>query len=345
MTKKGITIFDIADALNISASTVSRALQGSTLVSQKTREKVEQMAKEMDYQQNVMASNLRKSKSNTIGIIIPRINRHFFSSVISGIEDTAQKKGYNVLIGQTLESPEREKELLETFFSARVDGIVVSCTMHTTDYEPFLKMREKGVPIVLFDRVFHCDNIVTVEGNDFSGGFMATEHLIQQGCKRVAHIGGLLSSRIHQERSRGYMAALAKYGQPYEAELIVRCGLTATEGVEAIKNLWAMPKRPDAVFCGNDTIAIAIVQYLKSIGAHVPFDIAIVGYCNEQGSAIISPSISTIDQGAYTMGMTVMAELEKLLDNDEEPFVHKPLILPVQLLIRESSMKSDAPDI
>jgi LacI family transcriptional regulator len=339
MAKRDKTIFDIAEALNISASTVSRALQGSTLVNYKTREKVEQMAKEMDYQQNVMASNLRKSKSNTIGIIIPRINRNFFSQVISGIEDTARKNGYHILIGQSLELPELEKELLDTFFSARVDGIVASCTMHTTDFSPFLKVRAKGTPIILFDRSFRSDDIMTIEGDDFSGGFMATEHLIQQGCKRVAYIGGLMTNRIYQERYRGYLAALVQYEHSYVAELVKKNGLTATEGVEAIKTLWSLNARPDGVFCGNDTTAIAVLQYLKSIGVHVPYEIAIMGYSNEPVSAIVSPSISTIDQGAYKMGIAVMGQMNILLEADEETIVQETLVLPVQLLVRESSMK------
>src|SRR6056297_2977361 len=215
------TIHDIAKKLNISASTVSRALNNNPLINKTTREKIKKVAREMGYRPNVMAANLRTRRTNTIGVIVPLINRHFFSSVISGIEEVAYKESFAVTISQSNDNFEKEEKIAQTLFSNRVDGLIVSIGMETKHFEHLQLFSERNVPIVFFDRIVDEIEAHKISVDDYKGGFKATTHLIEQGAKKIAHIGGPLNLNIYQKRLDGYFDAMKKAGLPvYDSMLL-----------------------------------------------------------------------------------------------------------------------------
>jgi LacI family transcriptional regulator len=247
------TIHDIARELKISASTVSRALQNNPRISQKTKEKIKMIAEAMGYRPNTLASNLRNKKSNTIGIVVPLINRYFFSSVISGVEDVAFKAGYTVVISQSNDLANKEISIVHSMFSNRVDGLIISIAMQPTNYDHLKIFRKKNIPLVFFDRTvaeIDTDKIVV---DDYMGGFRVTQHLIDQGYKRIGHMAGPQNLQTYIDRKKGYHDALLKNGILYDETLVVTNSLTADEGVTAAKQLMGLPEPPDAIFCGNDT--------------------------------------------------------------------------------------------
>lgn len=338
MKKANITIHDISKALGIDSSTVSRALNNSPRVSQKTKDKIASKANEMGYQRNSLASKLRTNKTHSIGVIVPRISRHFFSSVIAGIEETAFDAGYDVIICQSLESFEREKKLMETLTSNRVDGILISISMQTTSYDHFIEYQKQGFPILFFDR--HCDlahstNIII---DDYKISFEATEHLIQQGCKNIVHFSGPSTLVMYVKRTNGYKAALVKYGIPVREEYILESQLMQEDGIVLAKKILELPK-VDAVFSGNDTAAISAMQYLKENGVQIPKDIAFVGFSNEPISAVMEPSLTTIKQPDFEMGKIATTLLFEQIENKSMHPKSQVKILEPELVIRNSSRK------
>jgi len=256
------TIHDIARELKISASTVSRALNDNPRISLKTKEKIKAVADSLGYRPNSLASNLRNKKSNTIGIVVPLINRHFFSSVISGAEDVAYKAGYTVVISQSNDLAVKEINIVQSMFSNRVDGLIISIAMQTNTFEHLKLFRKKHIPLVFFDRAvpeIETDKIVV---DDFAGGYRVTQHLIDQGYQRIGHLAGPQNLMTYFDRKNGYIEALRKNGIPYDESLVLINTLTSDEGVTAIQQLMDLPHPPDAVFCGNDTTALSVMIYL-----------------------------------------------------------------------------------
>ena len=274
--KSSVTIHDIARELGISASTVSRALNDNPRISQPTKDKIKATALKMGYQPNTIASNLRNQKTHTIGIVVPLINRHFFSAFISGVEEVAFKTGYNVIISQSNDLLEKEKKIVHSLFSNRVDGLIISLSMQTNEFEHFELFTNKNIPLVFFDRVapeFETNKIVV---DDYAVGYTATQHLIDQGYKRIAHLAGPTVLNTYHDRMEGYMAALRKNDLPVIEELIIFNRLTRMDGQEAIKHLLGLVHPPDAVFCGNDTSALSMIVYLKKIGIRIPEDLGLL---------------------------------------------------------------------
>lgn len=336
MSKNKVTIHDIAKILNIDSSTVSRALNDSVRVKQKTKDKIVAKANELGYQRNLLASNLRKNRSNTIGVIVPRISRYFFSSAISGIEEVAFKAGYNVIICQSLEQLKRENKIAETLLSNRVDGVLVSISMETENYDCFKDLEKGGIPLVFFDR--HC-NIVgnnNVLIDDFQAGFDATEHLILNGCKSIAHLSGPQSLEIYKNRYEGYKAALKKHHIPLKKELVIVSRLMKEDGVNCAKALINLPYKIDGIFSANDTVAISAMQQLKKEGIKIPEDIAIVGFSNEPISAVIEPPLTTVDQQGTEMGKTAASLLLEQINKKQKA---KTIVLKPKLIARESSKR------
>jgi LacI family transcriptional regulator len=331
------TIHDIARELKISASTVSRALQDNPRISQKTRDKIKTLAESMGYRPNTLASNLRNKKSNTIGIVVPLINRHFFSSVISGVEDVAFKAGYTVVISQSNDLASKEIAIVQSMFSNRVDGLIISIAMESTTFEHLKIYRKKNIPLVFFDRAvpeIETDKIVV---DDFMGGFRVTQHLIEQGYQRIGHMAGPQNLLTYLDRKKGYIEALKKYGKCCDGSLVVTNTLTSEAGVEAVKQLMSLPDPPDAIFCGNDTTALSSMIYLRDKGIRIPEDFGIVGFSNEPFSKVVSPSISTIAQPGFLMGQKAAEMIFNQLTHKEKAF--KTLVLPTELIIRESSQR------
>lgn len=329
------TIHDIARELKISASTVSRALNDNPRISLKTKEKIKAVADSLGYRPNTLASNLRNKKSNTIGIVVPLINRHFFSSVISGAEDVAYKAGYTVVISQSNDLAAKEINIVQSMFSNRVDGLIISIAMQTDTFEHLKLFRKKHIPLVFFDRAvpeIETDKIVV---DDFAGGYRVTQHLIDQGYKRIGHLAGPQNLMTYYDRKNGYMEALRKNGIPYDESLVIINTLTSDEGVTAIQQLMDLPHSPDAVFCGNDTTALSVMIYLRDKGIRIPEDIGIVGFSNEPFSKVVSPSISTIAQPGFIMGQKSAELIIRKIENKERTY--QTITLPTELIIRESS--------
>ncbi|RKD89948.1 LacI family DNA-binding transcriptional regulator [Mangrovibacterium diazotrophicum] len=338
-TKASITIHDIARELNISASTVSRALNNNPRISKETKDRIKAKALEMGYQPNTIASNLRNQKTNTIGIVVPLINRHFFSAFISGVEEVAFAKGYNVIISQSNDLLEKEKQIVHSLFSNRVDGLIASLSMQTNEFDHYQLFSKKKIPIVFFDRVVPELEAHKIVVDDFGVGFKATEHLIEQGYKRIAHLAGPTVLHTYRDRMNGYRAALEKYNFEIDENLIIHNRLTRIDGQDAIKQLLALPQPPDAVFCGNDTSALSMIVYLKKIGVRIPEDFGIIGFSDEPFSEVVTPSISTLKQPAFDMGVKAGELLIQEIESKTRLKEHVTYTVPTELIQRESSSR------
>ena len=340
MTKQEeTTIHDIAKSLNISASTVSRALNDNPIISKKTRNLIKIKAEEMGYRPNILAANFRTKKTNTIGIIVPLINRHFFSSVISGIEDVAYNKGYAVTISQSKDNFDRETKIAQTLFANRVDGLIVSIGMKTTHFEHLKIFSERNVPLVFFDRVVDEIEAHKIVTDDFGGGLKATEHIIKQGAKKIAHIGGPLNLGIYQNRLGGYLKAMSDVGLAVNKNMLIHNSLTRKDGKKAMKKLFSGPNKPDAIFCANDTTALSAIIYLRENGYKVPEDVMVVGFSNEPFSEVVTPSISTIMQPGFEMGQKAAQLIVDQIISNEKPLRFQTILMPTKLIVRESSVK------
>ncbi|WOD42868.1 LacI family DNA-binding transcriptional regulator [Hwangdonia lutea] len=334
-----VTIHDIARALNIDSSTVSRALNNSSRVTEKTKIKILEKAEELGYQRNALASNLRKRVTNTIGVVVPRISRHFFASVIQGVEETAYLAGYNVLICQSLEQLERETKITETLVANRVDGVLISISMETTNYNHMFRLKNSGIPLVFFDR--HCNipetNNVLID--DFKGGFDATQHLILKGCKHIVHFSGPQTLEIYKNRYEGYKAALKASNLPYKEEYVVSSRLMELDGTNNAKKLLKQKLVFDGIFSANDVAAIGAMKYLKENGVNIPKDVAMVGFSNEPTSTVINPTLTTIDQPGLEMGKVATKLLLKHIKNQKKQISPQTIIMDSKLIERQSSKK------
>jgi LacI family transcriptional regulator len=333
------TIHDIAKKLNLSASTVSRALKDNPVISKTTRNLVKKMAVEMGYRPNILAASLRTRRTNTIGVIVPLINRHFFSSVISGIEDVAYSQGFAVTISQSNDKLEKECKIAQTLFANRVDGIILSIGMETNSYDHIRLFSDRKIPVVFFDRVVDEIKAHKIVVDDYGGGYRATRHLISQGAKIIAHIGGPLNLKIYEYRQKGYCDALKEAGLTIEESLIINNSLSKEEGTKAIQQLMQNNLKPDAIFCANDTTALSVIIYLQENGYKVPDDFAIVGFSNEPFSEVVTPSISTIKQPGYLIGQkAAQLIIEQILNGIPNP-EFKTIVMPTELIIRNSSRR------
>lgn len=337
--KSETTIHDIAKKLNISASTVSRALNNNSLISEETRKRIKKTAIEMGYRPNTMAANLRSQKTNTIGVIVPLINRHFFSSVISGIEDVAYTAGFAVTISQSNDNFKKEMKIAHTLFSNRVDGLIISIGMETTRFDHLQLFSDRKVPLVFFDRIVDEIEAHKISVDDYAGGFKATLHLIEQGAKRIAHVGGPLNLKIYKNRLDGYYGAMKKAGLKVDPSMLIHNSLTRADGTNAIKKLMANPSKPDAIFCANDTTALSSIIYLQQNGINVPGDIMIVGFSNEPFSEVVTPSISTIGQPGFKMGKKAAKLIIEQIKLEDKPSHFQKIVMPTELIIRQSSQK------
>lgn len=338
MTQKPeTTIHDIAKELNLAASTVSRALNDNPLISKATRKKIKQTAEEMGYRPNVMAANFRTKRTNTIGVIVPLINRHFFSAVISGIEDIAYQQGFAVTISQSNDNFEKESKIAHTLFANRVDGLILSIGMETKTTDHLRLFSDRKIPLVFFDRVVDEIDAHKIVVDDFSGGYRATQHLINQGRKRIAYIGGPLNLKTYKNRQDGFVKALEDAGLEIDKSVIIHNNLTRIDGTLAIQKLLENKNRPDAIFCGNDTTALSAIIYLQENGIKVPENIAIVGFSNEPFSEVVTPSISTIKQPGFEIGQKAAELIIKQINNKKGDVKFETITMPTELIIRNSS--------
>ncbi|MBN2520231.1 MAG: LacI family DNA-binding transcriptional regulator [Bacteroidales bacterium] len=337
MRSAQVTIKDIASRLGISPSTVSRALKDHPDISPETKEAVQKLAKELNYNPNLVALSLRHSKTNTIGVIIPEMVHYFFSTVISGIEDLAYDSGYNVMICQSNELYEREVSSTQALLASRIEGLLVSLSKTTIKYDHFINLYENGIPIVFFDRfcpVMQTDRVIV---DDFTGAYNATKHLIKQGCQRIAHLFAPQHLAIGKNRLEGYLSALKDNNIQSDNEIIVKCD-THEEALEIVPRLLNLPFPPDGIFAVNDNAASAAMICAKNKNLKIPDDIAIVGFSNSLISTVTDPGLTSVEQSGYEMGRKAMEMLLNRI-NSEEDYPAKTEILKTDLIIRKSSKK------
>lgn len=336
------TIKDIARELNVSSSTVSRALKDYPGISDETKRKVKELADKLNYRPNAIALSLRKSRSFTIGVIIPEVVHFFFSTVISGIEEVAFSRGYNVILTQTNEKLAREKSSVETMLSNQIDGFLVSFSKETKDFSHFSKLMDQGFPIVFFDRMPDIPKAINVTVDDFTGSYEATKHLISQGYKNIVHLAGPANLKISKERERGYREALLDSGIPINPAFIVECPQGTNEEAYQItlEIFREFTEKPDAFFANNDMAAVGAMMASKSLNLKVPEDIGVVGFSNWQFCSILDPSLSSVSQPGVKLGAKATELLLDIIEkkiNPEE--IDHPLVLETELLVRKSSVR------
>jgi len=339
--EKEITIYDIARHLSISATTVSRGLKDHPAINKNTRKKIKEAAKKLGYRSNTFASSLRSKKTHTIGIIVPRLNSYFMSSVLAGMEDAASNEGYNLIISQSLESSEKEVANAHTMFLKRVDGLLVSLVYDTENInhcEPFIK---RNIPVVFFDRIYPNSDNTGVVIDNYKAAYNAVNHLVEQGCKRIVHLGGNLLRNVYSERLRGYKDALKDHKIPFENKLVHISRLNDEAGIEAANFILKQKNNlPDGVFAANDTAAVYCMMKLMENGIKIPGDIAFVGFNNDPISNIIEPKLSSINYSGYDIGHTAVSNLINHLRGISNIKTTNRIILRSDLIIRSSSLKN-----
>ncbi|MHA6249310.1 LacI family DNA-binding transcriptional regulator [Pontibacter sp. CAU 1760] len=338
-TKTKVTIHDIAQKLNITASTVSRALNDNPRISDQTKKAVLKAAKQLNYQPNHIAAALRNGKSFLIGIIVPTADRAFFASVVRGIEEMANNLNYRVIISQSYDSFDKEAQTIDALLSARVDGIIASIGKNTESFEHYQRILDKHIPLVLFDRTTDALEVSQVMIDDHLGAYKAVEHLIQQGCRRIAHFTSSKKVSIFKERLRGYTEALRDHGIPYDEELVVKSNLQLQDGRESMEQLLRLKDRPDAIFSASDFAAMGAMQVLKENKFKIPQDVALAGFSNDPFTSFTDPALTTVDQFSITMGKKTAEVFFEQLKSDSERVTPQKIVLKPELIIRESSLR------
>lgn len=329
------TINDIAKALGITPSTVSRALAGNTRVSTSTRLLVERKAAELGYERNILASSLRKGVSDTVGMIVPRINRQFFSNAISGAEAILNPAGYNLLICQSHERLEDEKKALQTLTQNQVAGIIMSHSLESVNSNHVREVVRNNIKLIQFDRVFSDLSGAQIINDNFTGAFLATKHLIKNGYKRIGTLTGGLASAAYRERLQGYKSALESEGFHIDNDIIFPDTVVRDLGFD--KTNIAIERGCDALYCAGDYAALGALECARSKALNVPADFGIVGTANENFTELMTPSISTLELNAFDMGNhAAQAFLDMIASEHASPI---SVTIPMRLIIRQTSVR------
>ncbi len=336
-SKKRYTIHDLARELNTTPSTVSRALQDNPRISVKMRKTVKDLADKLNYQPDFKALSLRKGSGRTIGVLIPQVDRHFFATVLSGIDEVATAANYNVLICQSMESVEKENALIRSLISGKVDGLIASISIGTKDAASFKMFLEKGIPLVFFDRVIEDLRVSKVLIDDYMGAVLAVEQLINRGSKHIAHFAGPQHINIYQNRTRGYIDTLKNHSLPIDEEIIFYNVITRETGCQAMNKIIEMRNRPDAIFSSGDYSALGAMICARESGLEVPGDIAVTGFANEPFGTLIDPALTSLDQHGLEMGRQAADLLIEEIEHTGPNFVPRTVVLNPELHIRKSS--------
>lgn len=337
--RKHTSLKDLAQALGVSIPTVSRALKDSPEISRELCARAKQLAKEMNYRPNPFAMSLRKNAPRIIGVVVPDIVTHFFASILNGIENMAIANGYFVIITTSHESYEHEKRNIENLVNMRVEGIIACLSQETMDYSHFAALKDINMPLILFDRVCLTEQFSSVVADGVQSAQMATQHLLDNGSKRVAFIGGANHLDIVKRRKHGYLEALRENRIPIEKELVVCRKIDYEEGKIATETLLSLPQPPDAILAMNDTLAFAAMEVIKARRLRIPDEVAIIGYTDEQHANYVEPKLSAVSHQTYKMGETACQLLIEQIKGDKTV---KQVVIPTLLQVRESSIKQIA---
>lgn len=341
--KKKYSIQDIARELNTTSSTISRALQDSPRISLKMRQAAQELARKHNYEPDFRASSLRKGNGSTIGVLVPKVDRHYFATVLSGIDEIATPAGYSVMVCQSFESYEKEQQLVKSLMNGRVDGLIASISIETKKDKHFDQMMSRGVPLVFFDRI--CETIKTskVVNDDYLGACTAVEHLITNGHTRIAHFSGPQHINVYRNRTRGYYDTLNKYNLPIDKSLVFENVITRETGCEAMQQILKSNQLPDAIFSSGDYSALGAILCARKANIKIPEQLAFTGFANEPWCSFFDPPLTSVDQHAYETGKQAASLLLQQIAEKENKLVPKTVVLEPTLIIRESSRKKIIP--
>lgn len=338
--EKETTIYDIAKQLNLSPATVSRALNDHPAINSNTKDMITSKAREMGYRSNMFASNLRRQRTSTIGVIVPRLDSYFMATVLAGMEKAANDANYNLIISQSLESVKKEVSNAKTMFDSRVDGLLVSLASDTENLDHFNQFFQKGIPMILFDRVLTQKNCTNIVIDNVKAGYDATIHLIDQGCRRIMHITGNIKRNVYEDRLKGYKLALLDRNLVVDDSLVRMTDLTRQDGIDAATFIKNMPLHPDGLFVANDFCAASCARALQQQGFSIPDDIAVVGFNNDPIAQVIAPNLTTIHYPGQEMGEIAVQSLINHLNGLLRISTTNTILLNYELIVRESSLKN-----
>ena len=338
MTKE-ITIYDIARELNLSSATISRALKDKQNVNTITKKKIRDKAEELGYRHNSFASNLRKQKTHTIGVIVHELNSSFIASVLSGIEKITTLAGYDIIIAHSGESSAKEIGNTLNLFHKRVDGLIASLSFDTANLDHFNPYINKGIPVIFFDRVEDLAHTTKVVIDNYKAGYKATQHLVEQGCKKIVMVTSSLKRNVYADRNKGYLDALADNNIHFQNDWVIVNKLSEQTAIDSAHRLLKMKPRPDGVFCTSDFIAAACIRTMKEYGVRVPEDMAFVGFNNDVIGKIVEPSLTTINYPGIEMGEMAAQRLIDKLTGVSDKMSTDSIIVSSELIIRQSSLK------
>ena len=337
--KKEITIYDIAQQLRLSTATVSRALKNHPAVNKNTRKKIQDTARDLGYRHNTFASNLRKQKTNTIGLIVHELNSNFITSVLAGIEKVTTEAGYDLIIAHSSESFEKETANAINLFHKRVDGLIASLAFDTIGLDHYKMFSDRSIPVIFFDRVEEKSESTKVIIDNYKCGYQATQHLIEQGCRRIVLVTANLKRNVYAQRYKGYRDALFDNNIPANDQYVLIKDLSQESGVEAALEILKMKPLPDGAFITNDFSAAVCMQTLKKHGVQVPDDIAIVGFNNDSICKLVAPQLSTIDYPGMEMGEITARNLINHLKGISNIKQTQVIVIRSGLIVRESSLR------
>ncbi|MBN8858366.1 MAG: LacI family DNA-binding transcriptional regulator [Sphingobacteriales bacterium] len=334
-----VTIKDIAKRLGISASTVSRALRGSTEINDETKKLVQELAKELNYTPNPIALSLKEKKTKVLGVIVPEIANYFCSAVIAGIEDYAYAKGYHVIIFQSHEKYDREIMNIRLLQSRRIDGLIISVSNETKNGKHIQEVIDTGIPVVMFDRI--CNEVDTprVVTDDEGGAYLATCHLIEQGYTKIAHVSMATHLSVTKNRMKGYMEALKEHGIPFQKKWIVSCDFNAKNIKKTVEKLFKSDPKPDAILAAAERIAIRSFEVLKEMKLRIPEDVALAGFFDNPVSRFIDPPLTSIHQPTFDIGQSAVRLLIEMIESNSLQHQFKTIELKTTIDIRASSLR------
>jgi len=337
--KRHISLKDLAQELDVSISTVSRALKDHPNISPEVKERVKKLAEAWDYRPNPLAMGLLRQNTRTIGVIVPDLVTHFFSSVISGIESYASQHGYFIIISSSYESFQKEKECIENLLNSRVEGLIVSLSYQTRDHSHFEDLVKKGIPMVFFDRICLPELVSSVVADNMEAARKITLHFYESGYRKIAYIAGPEFLNITRERMQGYLRGLADLKMQLNSDYLIHCEMNPESATEATRKLLSLPNPPDAIFGINDTVAFAAMKEVRRQGLNIPNDVGLVGFTDDYHATVVHPKLTSVTHPTFEMGQEAAKLLFETIETDAGP---RQLELKTQLIIRDSSSKGNS---